>query len=112
LQAIALDAIDRQPLSPHNPLLFPAERGGYLDPTSAARSTRSSSPAAASRSSWEPRGPSITEVGGEPLEGQIFNVFTLRDGRIVRIDDYRHRSSRHRRGCGLALMPSVSSSED
>jgi ketosteroid isomerase-like protein len=37
------------------------------------------------------RGPSITEVGAEPLEGQIFNVFTLRDGRIVRIDDYRRR---------------------
>jgi ketosteroid isomerase-like protein len=38
------------------------------------------------------RGPSITEVGAEPLEGQIFNVFTLRDGRIVRIDDYRRRT--------------------
>jgi ketosteroid isomerase-like protein len=38
------------------------------------------------------RGPSLTEVGAEPLEGQIFNVFTLRDGRIVRIDDYRRRS--------------------
>jgi ketosteroid isomerase-like protein len=38
------------------------------------------------------RGPSMTEVGGEPLEGQIFNVFTLRDGRIMRIDDYRRRS--------------------
>jgi ketosteroid isomerase-like protein len=38
------------------------------------------------------RGPSITEVGDEPLEGQIFNVFTLRDGRIVRIDDFRGRS--------------------
>lgn len=25
------------------------------------------------------------------LDGQIFNVFTLRDGRIVRIDDYRGR---------------------
>jgi ketosteroid isomerase-like protein len=37
------------------------------------------------------RGPAITEVGDEPLEGQIFNVFTLREGRIVRIDDYRHR---------------------
>jgi ketosteroid isomerase-like protein len=37
------------------------------------------------------RGPSISEVGDEPLEGQIFNVFTLRDGRIVRIDDYRRR---------------------
>src|SRR5215211_6175197 len=31
LQAIALDALDRQPTSPHSPLLFPAERGGYLD---------------------------------------------------------------------------------
>jgi integrase len=31
LQAIALDAIDRQPPNPQCPLLFPAERGGYLD---------------------------------------------------------------------------------
>ena len=31
LQAIALDAIDCQPPSPRSPLLFPAERGGYLD---------------------------------------------------------------------------------
>src|SRR5437867_4390742 len=38
------------------------------------------------------RGRSITEVMGEPLGGQIFNVFTLREGRIVRIDDYRHRA--------------------
>jgi hypothetical protein len=38
------------------------------------------------------RGPSISAVGDEPLEGQIFNVFTLRNGRIVRIDDYRGRS--------------------
>jgi hypothetical protein len=38
------------------------------------------------------RGPSLTEVGGEPLEEQIFNVFTLREGRIARIDDYRRRS--------------------
>jgi ketosteroid isomerase-like protein len=37
------------------------------------------------------RGPGIVEVGGEPLGGQIFNVFTLRDGRIVRIEDYRGR---------------------
>ena len=37
------------------------------------------------------RGPSITAVEDEPLEGQIFNVFTLRDGRIVRIADYRRR---------------------
>jgi ketosteroid isomerase-like protein len=38
------------------------------------------------------RGPTLAEVAGEPLEGQIFNVFTLRDGRIIRIDDYRRRS--------------------
>ncbi len=32
------------------------------------------------------RGRSISAVGDEPLGGQIFNVFTLRAGRIVRID--------------------------
>jgi ketosteroid isomerase-like protein len=37
------------------------------------------------------RGPSIG-VADEQLGGQIFNVFTLRDGRIVRIDDYRRRA--------------------
>jgi ketosteroid isomerase-like protein len=37
------------------------------------------------------RGPGISKVGDEPLEGQIFNVFTLRNGRIVRIVDYRRR---------------------
>jgi integrase len=31
LQAIALDALERQRSSPRSPLLFPAERGGYLD---------------------------------------------------------------------------------
>ena len=31
LQAIALAAFEQQPSSPHSPLLFPAERGGYLD---------------------------------------------------------------------------------
>jgi integrase len=31
LQAIALDAIERQRSTAHSPLLFPAERGGYLD---------------------------------------------------------------------------------
>ncbi len=31
LQAIALEAIARQPPHPHSPLVFPAERGGYLD---------------------------------------------------------------------------------
>jgi integrase len=30
LQAIALDALERQPSSPRSSLLFPAERGGYL----------------------------------------------------------------------------------
>jgi hypothetical protein len=39
-------------------------------------------------------------VGGEPLEGQIFNLFTLHDGKIVRIDDYRRR--------GEALAAAVS----
>jgi hypothetical protein len=38
------------------------------------------------------RGPSLDEVGGEPLGGQIFNVFTLRNGKIVRIEDYRLRA--------------------
>jgi hypothetical protein len=38
------------------------------------------------------RGPTLMDVAGEPLEGQIFNVFALRDGRIIRIDDYRRRS--------------------
>jgi len=36
------------------------------------------------------RGPNVGPVE-EPL-GQIFNVFTLRDGLIVRIDDYRGRT--------------------
>jgi ketosteroid isomerase-like protein len=38
------------------------------------------------------RGSSIDEVGGESLDGQIFNVFTLRNGRIVRIEDYRSQA--------------------
>src|SRR6266508_6146168 len=38
------------------------------------------------------RGPAMDEVGGEPLGGQIYNVFTLRNGRIVRIEDYRLRA--------------------
>jgi hypothetical protein len=37
------------------------------------------------------RGAAIDEVGGEPLGGQIFNVFTVKNGRIVRIEDYRLR---------------------
>jgi hypothetical protein len=31
-------------------------------------------------------------VGGVPLGGQIFQVFTLRDGIIVRVDEYESRS--------------------
>jgi limonene-1,2-epoxide hydrolase len=38
------------------------------------------------------RGPTLSAIGDERLEGQIFNVFTVRDGRIVRIDDYRQRA--------------------
>ena len=38
------------------------------------------------------RGRSLDEVGGEPLDGQIFNVFTLSNGKIVRIEDYRLRA--------------------
>jgi ketosteroid isomerase-like protein len=38
------------------------------------------------------RGPAFTEIADEPLDGQIFNVFTLHGGRITHIDDYRHRS--------------------
>jgi ketosteroid isomerase-like protein len=38
------------------------------------------------------RGPNIGEIDGEKLGGQIFNIFTLRDGRILRIVDYRRRS--------------------
>jgi ketosteroid isomerase-like protein len=38
------------------------------------------------------RGPSITEVEGQPLGGQIFNASALRDGRILHIVDYGRRS--------------------
>ena len=36
----------------------------------------------------------LQEIGGVPLGGQIFQVFTLRhhDGRIVRVEEYRRRS--------------------
>lgn len=33
----------------------------------------------------------LREVGGVPLGGQIFQVFTLRDGAIVRVDEYERR---------------------
>jgi ketosteroid isomerase-like protein len=37
-------------------------------------------------------GPRFLEVPWAPLKGQIYMVFTLRDGRIVRIDDYLTRA--------------------
>jgi SnoaL-like domain len=33
----------------------------------------------------------LQEVGGVPLGGQIFQVFTLQDGVIVRVDEYERR---------------------
>ncbi len=51
------------------------------------------------------RGPNLAEVAGEPLKGQIFNVFTLRGGRIVRIDDYRRRGEAFT-AAGIADVPS------
>jgi hypothetical protein len=40
------------------------------------------------------RSTQLQDIGGVPLGGQIFQVFTLRhhDGRIVRVDEYRRRS--------------------
>jgi ketosteroid isomerase-like protein len=35
--------------------------------------------------------PGLTEVGGEALEGQLFNVFRVREGRIVAVADYALR---------------------
>jgi ketosteroid isomerase-like protein len=37
-------------------------------------------------------GPRFSEVPWAPLNGQIHMVYTLRDGRIVRIDDYLSRA--------------------
>lgn len=37
------------------------------------------------------RSTQLREVGGVPLEGQIFQVFTLRDDVIVRVDEYERR---------------------
>jgi hypothetical protein len=39
------------------------------------------------------RSTQLQEIGGVPLGGQIFQIFTLRphDGRIVRVDEYRRR---------------------
>jgi len=75
------------------------------NPASPRRQNRSTA-ASPNRVSLTPRarGPSIS--GGRRRAargGKIFNIFTLRDGRIVRIDDYRRRgegarSSRRRGG--------------
>jgi hypothetical protein len=37
------------------------------------------------------RSTQLREVGGVPLGGQIFQVFTLRNGIIVRVDEYKRR---------------------
>ena len=37
------------------------------------------------------RSTQLREVGGVPLGGQIFQVFTLRKGIIVRVDEYERR---------------------
>jgi hypothetical protein len=37
------------------------------------------------------RSTQLQEVGSVPLGGQIFQVFTLRDGIIVRVDEYERR---------------------
>ena len=37
------------------------------------------------------RSPDLTEIAGEPLEGEIYSVFTIADGVIVRMDEYRTR---------------------
>jgi hypothetical protein len=38
------------------------------------------------------RSTQLQEIGGVPLGGQIFQVFTLREGVIVRVDEYQRRS--------------------
>ena len=37
------------------------------------------------------RATDLTEVAGEPLPGQVFNVFTIRDGQIAAIEDFARR---------------------
>jgi hypothetical protein len=37
------------------------------------------------------RSTQLREVGGVPLGGQIFQVFTLREGVIIRVDEYERR---------------------
>ena len=49
-------------------------------------------------------GPDFESIGDVPLGGEVFLVFTLRAGRIVRIHDYRTRDEA-RRAAGLATAP-------
>lgn len=37
------------------------------------------------------RSPDLAEIAGELLDGQIYNVFTIADGLIVRMEEYRTR---------------------
>jgi hypothetical protein len=37
------------------------------------------------------RGAGLYELAGEPLPGQIFTVFTIRDGIVVRMEDHKLR---------------------
>lgn len=37
------------------------------------------------------RSPALQEVGDELLPGQLFNVFTLTEGRIVAVQDFAAR---------------------
>ncbi len=47
------------------------------------------------------RSTQLREVGGVPLEGQIFQVFTLREGIIARVEEYE------KRGEALAAVDAV-----
>jgi hypothetical protein len=46
-------------------------------------------------------GPDFDSIGDVPLGGEVFLIFTLREGQIVRIHDYRTRDEA-RRAAGLA----------
>ena len=39
------------------------------------------------------RSPDLTEIAGVPLAGQLFNVFTVVDGRIVAVQDHPDRAA-------------------
>jgi hypothetical protein len=38
------------------------------------------------------RSPELDEIGDVPLEGQLFNMFTVHEGRIASIQDYAKRA--------------------